>query len=83
MLAPMIHLNGSPQERLLDAAISAGEAVLQAIVAVTGVAPNGRDYYPLGDAAHGEALTAYRGMLAKLESVKAELDALAAAIADG
>ncbi len=80
MRAPMVHLNGTSQQSLLDAYEDAATAVSRAIDALAATAPNGRDYYPLGDNALREALAEHRARQLKLAGVKDELAAIFRAV---
>ena len=51
MQAPMIHLNGTSKETLIEGYCEAGNAVMNALKAVSENCPNARDYYPLGQEA--------------------------------
>jgi len=60
MIIPTVHLNGTSGQDLLEqqqAILDALRAVREAMMAAT---PNGRDYYPQGEDAIGEALEAFR-----------------------
>lgn len=60
MLIPTVHLNGTSGQDLLEqqqAVLDALRAVREAMVAAM---PNGRDYYPQGEDAIGEAREAFR-----------------------
>jgi len=60
MLIPTVHLNGTSGRDLLEqqqAVLDALRAVREAMVAAM---PNGRDYYPQGENAIGEAREAFR-----------------------
>lgn len=80
MRAPMVHLNGTSQQSLLDAYKDAATAVSRAMDALVATAPNGRDYYPLGDNALREALVEHRARMLKLAEVKDELAAIFRAV---
>ena len=80
MRTPTIHLNGTSRERLAEDYANAAGAVRKAINALNDAAPNGRDYYPQGDAAIGEATREHLERLHKLEAVRDELSAIAQAI---
>lgn len=43
---PIIHLNGTPKQMLLDQLNNAYRKIDEAIYALRRAAPNGRDYYP-------------------------------------
>lgn len=44
IVAPVLNLNGTPGERLIDDFLEAGQAINTAIKKVEDTAPNGRDY---------------------------------------
>jgi hypothetical protein len=46
MILPIIHLNGTSRESLVDDACTARSALESAIEALCQMRPNGRDYYP-------------------------------------
>ena len=78
---PIIHLNGTSREALLNALESAYGAITEAMDKLCECAPNGRDYYPapgrmeLALAQHrlrGEHLKAVR------DSIQAEVDGIVA-----
>lgn len=56
IVAPIVHLNGSGRQNLIDALANAYSAIEKAAEALRQTAPNGRDYYPAGP----EALEAAR-----------------------
>ena len=82
MTFPVIHLNGSGADALLENYMNALVAVQEAIVAVRMTAPHGRDYYTKGDGAINDAIREHSNRLLLLESVRHELDALAANVVD-
>ncbi len=82
VIAPTIHLNGSGRQRLLDQCMDATQALVGAIDAVNAMSPNGRDYYPQGSGAIAVATGEHLARLRKLEEIRAEIAALAEAIAD-
>lgn len=82
MTKPTIHLNGSDADSLLEGYMTALTAVQQAIDTVQKTWPHGRDYYISGDAAIHAAMHEHRNRLAMLESVRGELDTLAAHVAE-
>ncbi len=49
--APLIHLNGTSAERLLEAIENAYQSLGESLKLLREVSPNGRDYYPLEAAA--------------------------------
>ncbi len=82
MRTPTIHLNGTGKDALLDQATDACDALESALEAMSAAAPNGRDYYPQGPAAIGEAMREQEGRIAAVRSVLSQYRALAEAIAD-
>lgn len=68
IMRPLINLNGTSPDSLIDARIKARDAVLALMQALGETAPNGRDY--IGDsAAYNRDLEIYRARLAALESL--------------
>jgi len=80
MMVPTVHLNGTSREALLEQVNTAYAAVWEALTALSAAWPNGRDYYPQGDAAYSEAVAEWDARAAKLRSVRDELRLLAEAI---
>ena len=80
--APLVHLNGSGKDHLIDNLCGASQALNGAYEVLRRVCPNGRDYYPLGSAAMARAEQEHRSRLERLDQIKAEIDAMAEAIAD-
>lgn len=81
MIIPTIHLNGTSRDSLLEGYAASVLAIRNAIVVLGYTAPNARDYYPQGAWAYQEALGEHRARLAKLDSVLAEIEAIAEAVA--
>ena len=77
-ILPLIHLNGSGYANLERDARAASTACEGAYSALRGMAPHGRDYYPLGDAAFEAAAQEHVLLCAKLAEV---LDAVEAHLA--
>ena len=80
--APIVHLNGSGMDNLIDGLCGASQALNGAYEVMRRICPNGRDYYPLGAVAMGRAEAEHRSRLERLDAIKAEIDAIAEAIAD-
>lgn len=70
---PLIHLNGTSRETLEEQVSTAYRAILNAVKALEGMAPNGRDYYPRGDAAFARATEQHRSRADRLVAIKDEL----------
>ena len=66
---PLIHLNGTSRNELIDQACKAGQAVRLAYDACSNAAPNARDYYlregsfGLAQAAHVARMSALDGLM--------------------
>lgn len=80
IVAPSIHINGSPADRLREAFDRAYETLFQAEEAVIATAPNARDYYIQGPDAFNLAAAEHSERLRKLRSVREELEGLIIAI---
>lgn len=80
LTVPTIHLNGSGAESLREGYIDAYQAVEAAIQAVMAAAPHGRDYYVQPGDAYEAARAEHVSRLARLLTVKDELEALALAV---
>lgn len=79
---PTVHLNGTPRDMLVEQLCDAGNAVMEAMHKLGQASPNGRDYYPQGDAALRLALLQHDSRMTRLRSVYQELQAIAEAIAN-
>jgi hypothetical protein len=75
MYTPTIHFNGTSRQTLLAQAEAAHEALNDAIEALRGMAPNGRDFYPQGNEAIRGAMAEHVGWLSTLQSMRAEITA--------
>jgi len=73
ILVPCIHLNGTSSEELLRQNTEVARAVQEAMRALSNAAPNGRDFYVLGNDALKKAQAEHRARWDKLESVYDEL----------
>lgn len=82
MITPHIHLNGTSADRLIEAAANAYDKLEEAYQALKETAPNGRDYYPLGDGAMKAAVEEHLDRLRKIDAVKDELQHIIDAIED-
>lgn len=80
---PTIHLNGTAQAELIEQLSVAAAAVMEAIRAVQGACPNGRDYYTQGQTALASALDGHSRRLKALEGIHEELMEIAVAIDEG
>lgn len=81
MMVPVVHLNGTPADRLIEDLCNAHYAIRQAYDELKKCAPNGRDYY-----VHAEqdalkiATNEHLDRLRRLDSVMQEVSTLAEAI---
>lgn len=82
MTLPTIHLNGTSAERLIEALCQASAALDSAYAALKETSPNGRDYYPQGPTALASAEREHFSRLARVDSVKDEIDRMTLAIAE-
>jgi hypothetical protein len=80
--APLVHLNGSGRDRLIDSLCGVSRALNEAYEAMRRACPNGRDYYPLGSGAMARAEAEHQYRMKQLDAIKAQIDAIAEAIAD-
>lgn len=79
---PLIHLNGSSPDDLVDAATNALTALHAAHAAMQATAPNGRDYYPLGETAAYYASIQHRARMRTVEDLISFYEAYATSILD-
>jgi len=82
MIFPTIHMNGTSAKSLIDQNRAAWNALRAAVEALDAAAPNGRDYYPQGDYAIGEAMHEHTERVKPLLKAMRELDAIAEYIYD-
>jgi hypothetical protein len=76
---PVIHLNGTSREALIQDRVKVGRAVNAALEALMQACPNGRDYYPVDGlmqramAQHERRVAVLRGLIAE---IYAEIDGI-------
>lgn len=70
---PFIHLNGTSRESLEEQVSTAYGAILNAVKALEGMHPNGRDYYPKGADALARATEQHQSRVDRLVAIKDEL----------
>ena len=80
---PVLHLNGSGKDRLIDALLEAATVLREAQEKVAVTAPNARDFYPRGPEALRQATTEHEERLRRLRDTADEIEALAIGISDG
>lgn len=76
MMKPTLHLNGTSREELQRQLDAASDACREAMQALMAAAPNGRDYYPQGYDALGEAFREHTARLQKLADVRNDIEVL-------
>lgn len=85
VIAPVVHLNGTNGNDLIEQLANAANGVDAAVLALKDAAPNARDYY-VQDANSGDAYRQARDEHAarfeKLEDVRRELQAMLADVHD-
>lgn len=81
IMIPIIHLNGTSKKDLVDQYENAIQALEEALQVVLKSAPNGRDYYPLGEGAYGIAFNQHVTRIGKINSVISELSSIVEQIA--
>jgi len=80
LLMPVIHLNGTSKERLIEALCEASNKLNDAYEALKETAPNGRDYYPIGPSAIITAQEQHHSRLRRLDEIKSEIDQITESI---
>ena len=83
MQLPLIHLNGTSKQALLEQYQAPAQAVWGALRSLEQNGPNARDYYPLGPESFAVAQREHADRCSKLRAVHDELVALVEGIADG
>ncbi len=76
MTKPVIHLNGTSAESLLEQFQNAARALRAASAKISDAWPNGRDYYPLGPDAIREATAEFERRQRAVNEIAAEFEAL-------
>jgi hypothetical protein len=80
MMTPTVHLNGTSRLELREAHEAAWNKLTDALVALQGCSPNGRDYYPQGAYAIEVALGEHRTRILAVMQVKTEITELLASL---
>jgi hypothetical protein len=81
IMVPMVHLNGTSKQNLLDQYENAIKALEDAKDVLLKSAPNGRDYYPKGPDSYGIAFNQHITRVGKINSVINELISIVEEIA--
>ena len=79
---PTVHYNGTPRQHLLDQATSAMQALREAVTALQGMSPNGRDYYPQGTPVFEDAMREQREREMALVRIHDEIEAWCGRVAE-
>jgi hypothetical protein len=82
LIKPTVHLNGTSGDDLLEQLTDANVSICEALTDLCDAAPNARDYYPQGDTAFRAARSQHDFRVARLISVREEIQALAHHVAD-
>jgi hypothetical protein len=82
VILPVVHMNGTSRDVLLEQRLAAGSKIRQALQALGEMAPNARDYYPV-PGRWEQAVAQHARRAAMLREVLGEIEAEALAIADG
>ena len=79
LIMPLVHMNGSGKENLIQDYTNAGSAVSEAISVICNAYPHMRDYYPLDnfEEIFKQAREQHQARIDKLREVAVELHALA------
>ena len=77
LILPDYGLNGSGAKNLLDDAVDAAEHLRDALAALRKMMPNGRDYQLMPAGTCSEARVQHAARILKVDSVLAEVEALA------
>lgn len=72
-IAPLVHLNGTSGDALIEAFSNVSRSLAVALDALVDAAPNARDY-PLGDDAFRAARTTYEAHVNTLRAMRAEYE---------
>ena len=81
-MAPLVHLNGSSAQTLLDGYEAASRALSAALTALEEAAPNARDYYPKGDDAYSVARREHSARVDSIRSARADIWALSLSVSE-
>ena len=83
MQLPLIHLNGTSKQELLDGACECGRLLREALQTMARHNPNARDFYPLGPGFYERARAEHEERCRLVESVAQSFMDLAEGIAEG
>lgn len=72
-ITPLLHLNGSGAANLKSVYLEASRALTRALEEMGQAEPHGRDYYPLGEAVHAQALAEHTDRVRRVREVRDEI----------
>jgi hypothetical protein len=82
LILPVVHLNGTSKQELLELREGAYQALTRAVEALRNMAPNGRDFYPvpgrmdLALAQHTRRMKVLTDLMKEIEEECLEIDRL-------
>ena len=82
MELPVIHMNGTAPEALIEGYSAVYYALNDALTALHRATPNARDYYPIGEEATARAMAEHKARVASLEAVRREMQTIIAHVDD-
>ncbi len=80
LIHPHIHRNGTSPDELLRQFTDVAAALREALEKMQAAAPNGRDYYPMGNDAFGQAAKQHARQREAVEGVLREFELMALAV---
>jgi hypothetical protein len=82
ILVPMVHMNGTGKQDLMNAIEEAYTALGVAYDKLRLTVPNGRDFYPYGPEAIKRAVEEHRSRMVRIDDIRNELEAIVGGIDD-
>jgi len=82
MITPLVHLNGTSRDELIEQACNVIDALHDAGAALAKAAPNARDYYLGGPELLAQAQAQHDARMGALKALIADMEAQAQAISD-
>lgn len=81
-VVPMVHLNGTSRQSLIEQQKEIRSAAIVLLTALAGATPHDRDYYPLGDGVGKQAREFHRAKMLAVKEIAEEAEKLALDIMD-
>lgn len=75
MILPTVHSNGTSRDQLVQLRLDVVEPLRVAISALQMACPHARDFYPQEEGAYDFARGVWKGRMAKLHDLRAQLEA--------